>query len=273
MTGLAANTTYHFRIVAVNAGGTSYGGDQAFATSGAPELGRCVKVQSEKVGTKTVYHGGFTSVTCLVESATHTGQYEWEPGVLKTAFKTKITTGNVTLESAVKASKVTCTGETGSGEYIGLKSVGHVILALTGCEIVAPKSKCASAGAEVGEVVTKPLEGDFGLETLGETAAKDRAGLDLYPVGKAGAVVEFSCGSTTVAVQGSVIVPFTADKMLLTVKLKASATSGKQKPEKLLEGPTDVLEESFDREAFEQTGLTVAITQTNEEDVEVNTVV
>ncbi len=31
-TGLAANTTYHFRIVASNAGGTSYGSDQTFTT-------------------------------------------------------------------------------------------------------------------------------------------------------------------------------------------------------------------------------------------------
>ncbi len=32
VTGLAANTTYHFRIVAVNAGGTSYGADATFKT-------------------------------------------------------------------------------------------------------------------------------------------------------------------------------------------------------------------------------------------------
>ena len=32
LAGLAANTTYHFRIVATSAGGTSYGGDQTFTT-------------------------------------------------------------------------------------------------------------------------------------------------------------------------------------------------------------------------------------------------
>ncbi|MGA2164148.1 MAG: hypothetical protein ABSH36_06735 [Solirubrobacteraceae bacterium] len=32
LTGLGPNTTYHFRVVATNAGGTSYGGDQTFVT-------------------------------------------------------------------------------------------------------------------------------------------------------------------------------------------------------------------------------------------------
>lgn len=33
LTGLAANTTYHYRVVATNAGGTTYGDDVTFATS------------------------------------------------------------------------------------------------------------------------------------------------------------------------------------------------------------------------------------------------
>jgi phosphodiesterase/alkaline phosphatase D-like protein len=32
LTGLAPNTTYHFRVVAVNAAGTTYGADQVFTT-------------------------------------------------------------------------------------------------------------------------------------------------------------------------------------------------------------------------------------------------
>jgi Beta-propeller repeat len=36
ITGLAPATTYHFRIVATNSSGTSYGGDQAFTTTSSP---------------------------------------------------------------------------------------------------------------------------------------------------------------------------------------------------------------------------------------------
>jgi YVTN family beta-propeller protein len=271
---LSEGTTYHFRVVATNTGGTSYGSDQMFTTrSSAPEFGRCVKVRSEIVGTKTVYHGGFTGAACLKASATDTGQYEWEPGVLKAHFTTEIKELTKVKLQTVKGSKVTCTGETSTGEYTGLKTVGGVVLTLTGCELASPKAKCASAGAAAGEIVTKQLEGVLGIDTLGETAAKNRIGLDLFPVGKTGPLMEFSCASTTVSVQGSVIVPVTGNKMLLTVTVKASATLGKQKPENFVGEPKDILEESFNGGRFEQTGLTLTTTQTNEEAVEVNSVV
>jgi YVTN family beta-propeller protein len=239
----------------------------------APEFGRCVKVPSEKVGTKTVYHGGFTAASCLVKSETHTGQYEWEAGVLNTHFTTKLKAAlKVTLET-VNGSKVTCTGETSTGEYTGLKTVGDVVLTLTGCELVSSKAKCASAGGATGEIVTKQLEGQLGIDTLGETAAKDKIGLDLFPVGKTGPLMEFSCAGTTVSVQGSVIVPVTANKMLLTVNVRASAKKGKQKPENFVGDLKNVFDESFNGAAVEQAGLTFTTTQTNEEPVEVNSVV
>jgi hypothetical protein len=277
ITGLAANSTYHFRVVASNPVGTSYGSDQTFTTQLAAEYGRCVNAPAEKEGKKTVYHGGFTAATCLVASGTHTGKYEWDPGVLKTSFKTRLTSGSVTLESAVKTSKVTCAGETSAGEYTGLKTVGGVVLTLTGCKQIGAKkgtsTECSSTGAAPGEIVTTALEGVLGVEKLGATSATNKIGLDLYPVGRTGPVMEFSCASTTVSVQGSVIVPVTADKMSVTQALKAKASKGKQTPENFEGGPNDILEESFNSAPLEQTGLTAAITQDNEEAVEVNSVV
>jgi hypothetical protein len=38
ISGLVANTTYHFRIVATNSGGTRYGSDQTFTTAGPPAV-------------------------------------------------------------------------------------------------------------------------------------------------------------------------------------------------------------------------------------------
>lgn len=37
LTGLVADTTYHYRIVGVNTGGTSYGSDQTFTTNSSPD--------------------------------------------------------------------------------------------------------------------------------------------------------------------------------------------------------------------------------------------
>src|SRR5207248_1584197 len=38
ISGLAANTTYHFRIVATNSAGTRYGSDRTFTTTGPPAV-------------------------------------------------------------------------------------------------------------------------------------------------------------------------------------------------------------------------------------------
>ena len=270
LTGLTANTTYHFRISATNPGGTNHGEDQTFTTQGPPEFGRCVKAPAEKEGKKTVYRGGFTTATCLVTSETDTGKYNWSPGVLKAHFTTKLTSGSVKLESAVKTSKVTCTGETGAGEYTGLKTVGGEVITLTGCERSAEQ---CSSGATAGEIVTSTLEGALGVVKLGASSSKNTIGLDLHPAGETSPVMEFSCGGSSVSVQGSVIMPISADKMLPALKLTAKASKGKQAPERFEGGPKDILEESIAGAPFEPIGVTVAITQTNEEDVEVNSVV
>ncbi len=82
----------------------------------------------------------------------------------------------------------------------------------------------------------------------------------------------FSCAGTTAAVQGSVLVPVAADKMLATATWKAAATKGKQKPEGFLGEPADILEESLNGAAPEQAGLSITTIQTGEEPVEINTV-
>ncbi len=266
---LSEGTTYHFRIVATNPSGSSYGTDQAFSTlANPPEYGRCVKVPAEKEGRKTVYHGGFTATTCLAKNETRTGRYEWYPGAAKTHFTIKLASGSATFET-VKGAKVTCTNETSTGEYTGHKTVGGVVLALTGCERASEK---CSNGIVAGEIVSNPLEGVLGVEKLGANSGKNKIGLDLHPVGKTGPLMEFSCGSTTVSIQGSVIVPISANKMSLTQTLKFKASKGKQKPQSFVKEPKDILEASLNGGPFEQIGLTLTTTQTNEEEVEVNSV-
>ncbi len=219
-----------------------------YVAAGAPEYGRCVKVAK---GT------GKYNASCTTEKAG--GNFEWTPGVAKVHFT--LAGGEGKLETIAK-SQIVCTGESGSGEYSGTKALANVTIHLTGCERAG--SKCTSAAAAEGEVQTHTLAGALGWKNA-ESAAP---ALDLAP--SSGEVVaEFNCGSTPVTVGGSVIVAVQKNEMQLAPTLKYEATSGKQKPEHFDEEPDDVLEASFGG-PFEQTGLTITTTQTNEEEVEVN---
>jgi len=242
---------------------------EAEVTSSAPEFGRCVKVSSEVVGKKTVYHGGFTAATCLVTSPTHTGKYEWYSGVVKAGFTMVIKpTTKATLET-IKKVKVTCTGESSSGEITSVKTVGNVVVKFTGC--ASGTKKCTTTGLGEGELETKKLEGVLGIERITVKEGKEtrHVALDLYPVGKTGAFLEYTCtGSAPTTLAGSILAPVTAGKMLTTATLKFTATAGKQKPERFEGGEKDVLTNTLN----EQVGLTVTSTQTYEELVEINAV-
>jgi hypothetical protein len=227
------------------------------APPSAPEYGRCVKVAK---GT-----GTYANASCT--STGKSDSYEWSRGVLAAGFSTKLTSGSVKLETA-RGSKLTCTGEASGGAYTGDKTVGDVVLTLTGCALSG--ESCASAGAAPGEIVSNLLEGVLGVERLGASESKDKLGLDLFAAGAAGSVIEFTCGSTPVAVRGSVIVPLKANKMSLSATIKFKASKGTQKPERFVERALDVLEASFAGAAYEAMGLTLAGTQTGEEAVEAN---
>jgi len=70
-----------------------------------------------------------------------------------------------------------------------------------------------------------------------------------------------------------VIVPVKSNKMLVTAALKWRETKGKQKPEQFEVGLKDVFESSAGGKPFEQTGFGLEATLTNEEPVEVSSVV
>jgi hypothetical protein len=236
-----------------------------------PSFGHCVKAPSEMVGTKAVYHGAFTAATCVTESKPHTGKYEWEQGVTDTQFTTTSKEGKTVTLETIKGVKVTCLSETGTGEYTGAKTVGDVVLKLAGCAFPSHPSKCTSAHAAKGTIDSEPLDGVLGVEKQAKADASNKIGLELYPA-NAGPVMEFDCEGTTVSVSGSVIVPVKTNKMLVTQALTFKATKGKQKPEEFVGGPKDILEMSVNGAPVEQAGLSVAIAQTNGQEVEVNSV-
>jgi alpha-tubulin suppressor-like RCC1 family protein len=246
-------------VVVLTSTGVSTGGPKyTYLPEGKAELGRCVKVAK---GT-----GKYKTATCTETVAS--GNFEWVPGVVKAGFTTS---GEATTLESVEKAKVTCKAEHGSGEFVGTKQVGNVTVTLTGCESATlGGAKCSTAGAAVGEIVTKTLEGAFGRESK-ETS---KVGLDLFPTGETEQLFEASCGGTAVKVQGSVIGLVTpVNKMSSTLTTKYKATKGKQAIEHLDEEPNDVLGMSIGAGALHQTGLTLEVTQTNEEEVEINTIV
>ncbi len=267
--GLTANSVYHFRVSATNATGTSVGSDGTFTTQAQepPEFGRCIAVPAEKVGSKTVFHGGFLAATCLSRSATDTGQYEWSAGARKAAFTLTLTAATAALETVGKT-KITCKGGTGTGQYSGRNAVGAVSLQLTGCEQSA--KPCTTAGQASGTIRSQTLEGVLGWQTR----SLKKVALSLYPVGKSGPFMQFTCAAAgAVTVEGSLLVPDAADKMISSTTLLFKATAGKQKPENFEGAPREVLFASIGGKAREQMGATMTLTQLSEEKVEVNAVI
>jgi hypothetical protein len=231
-----------------------------------PEFGRCLKVAAGK--------GRFASAACTKESTK--GNYEWDPafGGAGPLVKTHFTFADVTstpkpsLETANKT-KITCTGQSGTGEYTGTKTVGSATMTFTGCESLSHK---CSTGATEGEIVTETLRGELGIITKGAEPAKNTIGLDLEP-SSGDVFAEFSCGSTSFEVRGSVIVKVATNKMTTTQKLKYSAVKSAQKPTHFENDTDDVLETSITSKPFEATGLILPTEQTSEEKVEINSVV
>ncbi|HUB37137.1 MAG TPA: putative Ig domain-containing protein [Solirubrobacteraceae bacterium] len=221
-----------------------------------PDLGRCVTAGgATEVAT-------FTDKGCTKAAGEGSGKYEWLPGVEKAGFTTA-STGPVTLETTL-GERVSCTGgETGGGEYSGTGGLTNVHMTFIGCQ--GSGSPCTTAGAGPGELETSALEGEYGWESKPKKVA-----LDLYPAGKLGAFLEYSCGEgPLVTVDGSVLAPVSSGKMATTATLKYAGKKGKQKPSAFEGGETDVLVSSMG-ERVAQASLTFTETQTSEEAVEIN---
>jgi hypothetical protein len=245
----------------------------AAASAERPEFGRCLKVAPKSLS-------NFDSAKCAKTAGEDAGteaeklkkgNYEWLPGPGANSKFTLARIGASTrVLETIGGTPLICSGGTGSGQYTGPKSVGNVVLTLTGCE--TGSLKCNSAGQPSGTAVFGPLEGALGIVKKGETPAQDKIGLDLFSGAKEGLVVHVDCAGLSISVQGSVIVPVMANSMKLTATLKFKQAKGKQKPEQFEGQPRDVLEWNTDGGPFEQAGMGFEAAQTNEEKIEINTV-
>jgi len=231
----------------------------ASASAAAPEIGRCLKVAAKT--------GKFSSAACTTEKAG--SSYEWTPGAVKNKFTTK---GGLGILETKSGNTVSCKTETSGGEFTSTKTVGGVVVKFNECESAG--FKCSTVGSAEGELVTKALEGKIGIQKKGAKATSNKIAFDLFPLGKTGLFIEFSCGPLPLKVQGSVLVPMTpTNKMTSALTLKFAASGGKQKPENFEGEPKDVLESSLNGLPFEQSGQTITTVQTSEEPLELNTVV
>jgi len=75
LSGLSTNTTYHYRVVAVNSGGTTYGTDRTFTTGTAPEIdvqGNSISILDGDTTPQTGDDTDFGDVLAASGTATHT---------------------------------------------------------------------------------------------------------------------------------------------------------------------------------------------------------
>jgi hypothetical protein len=164
LVNLNEGTTYHYRVVATNAIGTTKGPDQSVTTlgsAGAPEYGQCV--EQEK--------GEFTESACKTRATKASkGEFSFKPGPAPACVAKKggsykdagctvkgkgkfekapgpgytSTSGSVTLETpGLGGAKVVCASSTDTGEVTGLRS-GVDRITLSGCEMAG--KKCTSEG-------------------------------------------------------------------------------------------------------------------------------
>jgi hypothetical protein len=232
------------------------------ASAEAPEYGRC----EAKAG------GKYENKGCTKEKAGKV-KFEWVPGPgPKAKFTTKSKEGTlVTFETTKGLHKVVCTGQTSTGEVTGPKTTAKVVETFTGCEW--GPVKCNTTGKPEGTVVTTTLSGALGIVKKGETPLHNKIGNELSPT-TGSTVAEFSCAGAVVLIIGHIIEPGPSlNSMKVTTTRKLTGKKGKQKPEKFEGGSLAILEGSFKKGPIELTSLGFTTIQTNEEAIEVNSVV
>jgi alpha-tubulin suppressor-like RCC1 family protein len=258
-------------VTVTTAEGTTATGpaDQFAYETPTPEYGRCIRV--------TTGTGTFGNAGCTTPGGER--KYVWYPAfgaghdLVKKRFTTKQKAATEIELETPGTVPIRCLGETSSGEYTGLKTVGGMQLTLTLCHR-EPAVTCQSAGAERAEIVTNVLSGTLGVVSASPLGpAEDELGLDLAPT-EGETVAQFACtGGPTVTLDGSVVVPIKANATQPKVSLKFKASRDVQLPSHLAGREADVLEAELEESGvFQLAGLSATLQLTNEEPIEANSV-
>jgi hypothetical protein len=227
-----------------------------------PEIGRCVKVAK----------GTGTYGTSACDSIKTKNSYEWIPGAVKTGVTLSGKKSNIELEPETEAPGVSCTSDSGHGNYEGDTRIAGVVMSYHGCKLAA--EACASEGAEAGEIVSEPLEGEY--VRLHENG---RAGLDLFPTsGRSGQFTSFTCGDLHYAVTGSLVGAVISGRMKAVLGLEYRAKEDVQSPRSYINAEGSTVEAfltdlQLEEPLAEPQPLAIEVfgRQTSEEPIEVNT--
>jgi hypothetical protein len=244
-----------------------------------PEVGRCIKHAG----------GHWKDGGCKTAAKVSSEQkFEWYPaygeaenGETKLAEKVKFKSvskeGTLIQLTTVSGEGIGCKTQTAIGEVTGPKTLKSSNIVFKGCAEAG--QQCTSTNpvaAEKGEIKVKELTGLIGIEKFGETHAKDKVANLFKPV--SGEIfTEFECGGIPVTVKGEVLNPLTANAMKLTATVKFIASKGKQKPEKFATDPVGTKRVLFSNKlvggGITQAGQSLTTIQTNEEKLEINTLI
>jgi len=231
-----------------------------------PEIGRCVKVPSEKVEKTVVYHGLYLNAGCTEEVPQRTGKYEWEPGAVAKHFSGA---GKAITLQTTGGKKVSCTGSATSGEYTGLRTAS-ISLTLTGCQNALKKEPCQTSGGASGELNLGTFATELGFITDKMTSEGPVAKLG-WDLQHGATFVSATCGGSKEAltVTGSLIAPITVvDKMATSYSLAPKAKLGVQEVRALEEGPNDSLSTTLGAGGPEPSGVNGSVKVTNPEKLE-----
>jgi hypothetical protein len=242
----------------------------ASAQAEAPEFGRCLKQTG----------GQYENANCTkVAQEAAKQKFEWTSSIINTKFKAHETLETFYAFETVGTTKLTCKGESyENAEYTGPKTVGKMVLHLSGCE--TGKILCNSPGEpqNSGHVTTFALKGLLGVEKLGVLEGKPepiRNKLELQLTPETGTLLTaFSCSTVQVEVKGCIAHNTAANKMALSEKEKFATHTGEPKPDKFAGGPQDecILEWNGGGTGFEEAGEKIEAIVENEEKIEANTI-
>jgi hypothetical protein len=216
-----------------------------FSYTEVPEVGHCEPSARRK---------GEYKVSNCTKPARGKGSYDWHRGAgAASGFKGVLSSPSLQTTGPDRLA-ITCASGQSEGRFAGTHALAVTSLRLLGCtDSSSPgvKSDCQTTGSANGEIVAAQLAGEVGF--VAQSRKRATVGVDLAPTSGPN-LASFECGGasestgkgsgagTPMELQGSVIGEIaTINAMTASDVIAYQASAGRQVPERLEGGLTDVL--------------------------------